>query len=184
MPSHQHGVDPINNVVLRGKEGLERRRMIVLDMKMRGMRPNGIAKVLKVHRNTILRDMKWLRKNRAMRLEEDPPMEQTGDLISLYEEIAMQAIQSSHVAETEATKASFMQVALKALDLKAKLMLDTGLIQKAPEKHEHLHHARVEKLMQLPKDELEQKEKELERKILEHGGKLPSRIKYVEAKTV
>jgi len=127
------GVD-INGNPFEGREGIERRRAIVLDLTRRGMTNHAIAKILKVHRNTVTNDLKAIKKFQAEAVRNLDPDEETGSALDYYTKIRDQAYAQYLEAKNPNAKLGFLQAALRAQDMHVKLLMDTGTIDKTPTK--------------------------------------------------
>jgi len=137
-----HGVN-MKGKPLVGREGLEERRSLVLDMQLRGLSPAGIARVLQIHRNTVHRDLAFLKKKRGEDLEDSQSPQNVGDITLFLDGIIRQAMTQYQATKVESAQIGFLQVALAATEKKAKLLLETGYIQKDPQQISHRHSGQI-----------------------------------------
>lgn len=131
----------------------EERMCRIWDMKVRGLTADIIADTLNVSVSTVYSDVKELGRRYREQLEKVDPVTLLAENLQWLDEIErsclFEAAASGKVtkkiqdAETDQTvefeindpnKAKFMQVALNARREKVKLLLDTGVIPKDPEK--------------------------------------------------
>lgn len=105
--------------------------MEVFRLEMRGMNQSAIAKVLQVNRNTIIRDVKWLREHtREIALNADKFAE-VGDTMKFYEEVEREAMFQFHEVDSPHAKNNLLMTAITAREKKMRLMMDAGIIDKA-----------------------------------------------------
>jgi hypothetical protein len=137
------GVD-INGNAFVGREGIERRRSIVLDLHLRGMTNHAIAKILKVHRNTVTNDLKAIKRRQAEVVRNLDPDEETGAALDYYLKVRDQAY-AQYLESTNANaKLGFLQAALRAQEMHVRLLVETGTIEKAPAKVASSHSGMIE----------------------------------------
>lgn len=110
------------------RESIEHRRNLVRDMMLRGMSLVSIAKVLGVHRNTILNDAKEIRRQMRQSIKELDPIQEVANDVEHYQMIAQEAIVQYYNAEKHSAKKGWMEVSIRAMDSKVKLLALTGLI--------------------------------------------------------
>lgn len=123
------GVDLQGNP-FEGREGVERRRAIVIDLHLRGMQNHAIAKLLKVHRNTITNDLKQIKRQQAdavRRLDSD---EEAGATLDYYKKLRDDAYQQYIEVNSPGAKLGFLQAALRAQEMYVKLLMDIGAIDR------------------------------------------------------
>lgn len=117
------------------KNAIMARRRAVWEYIIRGVSEAKIAKAFGVHRNTIVNDVKHLREDMKSHVEELDQNAEIGEAIRFYDTISMKALYDySIIAKDSPLKGTFLDKALKAQNQKIQLMLDTGLLQKAPQK--------------------------------------------------
>jgi DNA-binding CsgD family transcriptional regulator len=128
----------------------------VVDLKMRGIGNTAIAKALGVDPSTVWRDLKRAREQYRETLEQEPAANLIADSLMFLDKIeevclfeASQA--SSGEAKVDPTtgevtrdagsnakgKFQYIRAALTARDMKNKLMLDTGVMPREPDKLYH-----------------------------------------------
>jgi len=139
------------------KETTRVRQEKVLDLKMRGISNTAIARALGVDPSTIWRDLKKAREEYREGLENEPAANLIAESLMFLDRVeevclfeANQTAASSVKVDPDSgevirdgaasktrDKIQFIRAALTARDMKTKLMLDTGVIPKEPEKLYH-----------------------------------------------
>lgn len=128
----------------------------VLDLKMRGISNSAIAKALGVDPTTIWRDLKRARDSYRETLEQEPAANIIADTLMFLdkvEEVCLFEASQASAVETRVdpktgeviregspnakNKFQFIRAALTAREMKVKLMLDTGVLQREPDKLYH-----------------------------------------------
>jgi hypothetical protein len=128
----------------------------VIDLKMRGIGNTAIAKALGVDPSTVWRDLKRAREQYRETLEDEPAANLIADSLMFLDKIEevclFEAAQStSGEAKVDPTtgevtregtnnvrgKFQYIRAALTARDMKNKLMLDTGVMPREPDKLYH-----------------------------------------------
>ena len=108
------------------------RRMEVFRLQMRGVSQAAMAKVLQVNRNTIIRDVRWLKDHvRELALDADK-FGEVGNAMKFYEEIEREAMFQYHEVDAPHAKNNLLMTAITAREKKVRLMADMGIIDKAP----------------------------------------------------
>lgn len=106
--------------------------MEVFRLQMRGVNQMAMSKVLNVNRNTIIRDVKWLKDHvRELALDADK-FGEIGDAMKFYEEIEREAMYQYHNTESPHAKNNLLMTAITSREKKIRLMADMGIIDKAP----------------------------------------------------
>ena len=119
-----------DGTILQGREGVEKRRAFVMECKLRGLKVDTIAKLIGVHRNTITNDLKAIAKKQAEAIREIDVDATIGETMEYYDRLRDQALVEYGSAETHGGKLGFLNAALKAQEMKAKLLMDVGVIPK------------------------------------------------------
>jgi len=94
------------------------------------MQNHAIAKLLKVHRNTITNDLKQIKRQQAdavRRLDSD---EEAGATLDYYKKLRDDAYQQYIEVQSSGAKLGFLQAALRAQEMYVKLLMDIGAIDK------------------------------------------------------
>jgi len=164
MSRKSAGVDFDGNP-FEGRAGLERRRAIVLDLKLRGMGHRAIAAILKVHRNTVSNDFRAIRRMQAEMARSLDGDAEVGATVSYYEKLRNTAFKEYMEAKSNQAKLGYLQTALRAQEMHVKLLMDIGIIDRTPVRGKTTHSGTikldVEQLSKLPKADLEAKADEL-----------------------
>lgn len=117
-------------------QGLTERQIKIQKLSLRGATENAIAQVLGCSRITVAKEKSKIRevnRGRLLSLDKEDLM---ADTISLFEEIERSAWGVFQESEG-ASKNRALQLILDTRERQLKLMMDVGLIDKAPEKHAH-----------------------------------------------
>jgi len=115
------------------REAISDRRKTVWEMLVRGTPQVVIAKTLNVHRNTITNDVRFLRQLHRVEVKDTDVHEILGDAVAKFDEIFKYAMQEYSTVDKKKTaaKAQFLEKALSAMDKKARLLVETGVLPKA-----------------------------------------------------
>ena len=138
------------------KDKIRERVDKVVDLKMRGISNSAIAKALGVDPSTVWRDLRRARESYRETLENEPAANLISEslmFLDKIEEVCLFEASQSGMAEAkvdpvtgEVTRESssngrgkfqFIRAALTAREMKTKLMLDTGIIPREPDKLYH-----------------------------------------------
>jgi hypothetical protein len=118
------------------KDEIEERRRYVAEAVIRGISASTIANQLGVHRNTIVGDIREIRKQNAEKVSQSDMLEEVGELASFFEKVAADAMFEVSANSHPMAKVSFMSMAMKAKADKMKLLTQVGVIPHAPRRHE------------------------------------------------
>jgi transposase len=132
------GVDMNGNPFV-GREGIEKRRMLVFDLHLRGMTNGAIAAILKCHRNTVSADLRAIKKTQAKAVQKLDSDEETGATLDYYRKLRDEAYQQYLECESANAKLGFLQAALRAQEMFTKLLMDIGTIEKVAAKVSTTH---------------------------------------------
>lgn len=116
---------------MASKAAIEDRRRQVRELMMRGVPGTDIAKILNVHRNTIVNDLKIIREENRKEATEIDVYGEIGLSMKKYDEIFTTAMTEYLKAEKDRSKASFLTKALDALDKKMRFLVEVGILPKA-----------------------------------------------------
>jgi hypothetical protein len=138
------------------KDKIRERVDKVVDLKMRGISNSAIAKALGVDPSTVWRDLRRARESYRETLENEPAANLISEslmFLDKIEEVCLFEASQSGMADAkvdpvtgEVTRESssngrgkfqFIRAALTAREMKTKLMLDTGIIPREPDKLYH-----------------------------------------------
>jgi hypothetical protein len=108
------------------------RRIKVFRMKMRGLNHTAIARELNVTRNAIVRDAKWIQENFTQLAAQADRNSEMGMVMAKLEEIEKEAMFNYSETENPKAKNDFLLTAITACEKRIKLMMDSGIISKAP----------------------------------------------------
>lgn len=108
------------------------RRILVFRMKMRGLNHSVIAKELNTSRNTIIRDADWVKMHFTEVAAHADRNSEVGMAMAKFEQIEQEAMTNFNETTNPHAKNNFLLTALSASEKKVRLMMDAGLIQKAP----------------------------------------------------
>lgn len=124
--------DPTNSTeFVEKKTPYEERRALVYKYYLQNIPQGTIAKILGVHRNTIVNDLKFLRKGGAekivgLRRESD---EEVADHMESLKYVEGEALQQYELAdEDKALKKGYLELMLKAREARIALEFKTGVI--------------------------------------------------------
>lgn len=119
----------IPSYALKGdRESIEHRRSMVKEMLLRGMTVSSIAKVLGVHRNTVINDVHEVRRQMRLGIKNLDPVQEVADTVEFFQMVAKEAIIQFHGTNKHGAKNSYLNTALKAIETKMKLLAITGMI--------------------------------------------------------
>lgn len=130
MFTFEHNLES-SKLMKRSKEEIAQRRATVWEMLVRGIPQVVIAKTLNVHRNTITNDVRELRKQHREDVKDTDVHETLGDAVAKFDEIFKYAMQEYSTAEKPREKSQFLEKAIAAMDKKARLLVETGVLPKA-----------------------------------------------------
>ena len=117
-------------------EGLTEQQIKIQKLSLRGGTENAIAKVLGISRMTVAREKAKIREINRGRLEALDKEDMMADTLSLFEEIERSAWGVFQESDG-ASKNRSLQLILDARERALKLMMETGIIDRAPQKSEH-----------------------------------------------
>ncbi len=130
---------PDNNSQERMIEIQDRRRQV---LAMRLQHPpvpiRKIAKYFGVANDTICRDLKNLKKEHGRILNGETTLEMLGQTVAQYDLLHGKALQLVDSFSSPMAKAALLRTAISALDSKSRLMGETGVIHRVPERQEIL----------------------------------------------
>lgn len=110
------------------------RRLEVFRMKMRGLSNSVIARELDVNRNTILRDVQWVREHQREAAVAADKHTEIGVAMAKLEEIEKDAMHQFSETGNPHAKNNFLLTAIAATEKRVKIMMESGIIDKASEK--------------------------------------------------
>lgn len=108
------------------------RRIKVFRMKMRGLNHTVIARELGCSRNAIIRDAKWVKEHFTEIAAHADRNSEVGMAMAKLEEIEREAMFNYSETENPKIKNDFLLTAISACEKRIKLMMDAGIITKAP----------------------------------------------------
>lgn len=108
------------------------RRIKVFRMKMRGLNHTAIARELGCSRNAIIRDAKWIKEHFTEIAAHADRNSEVGMAMAKLEEIEREAMFNYSETENPKIKNDFLLTAITACEKRIKLMMDAGIITKAP----------------------------------------------------
>lgn len=108
------------------------RRIKVFRMKMRGLNHTAIARELNVSRNAIIRDAKWVKEHFTEIAAHADRNSEVGMAMAKLEEIEKEAMFNYSETENPKLKNDFLLTTITACEKRIKLMMDAGIITKAP----------------------------------------------------
>lgn len=112
-------------------EATKERRMEVFRLKMRGLTNSAISRELGVNRNTIVRDSKWVQAHlRELAVSADK-FEEIGKVMAKLEEVEKEAFFLCNETENVHAKNNFLMTAINAMKERVKIMMDSGIIDRA-----------------------------------------------------
>lgn len=114
------------------EEAIERRRRFVQESVIRGIPASTIAKQLGVHRNTIVNDIREIRKENSRKVAEADVLEEIGEAAAFFEQVAQEAMFGVTDHDHPMAKVSFLSIAMKAKADKIRLLSQVGVIPHAP----------------------------------------------------
>jgi hypothetical protein len=107
------------------------RRVNVFRMGMRGLNKTVISRELGVSRQTITNDFKWNRDHFSEMAAHSDRNEVVGEAIAKLEEMEKEAMRQYEETENPHAKNNFLLTALNACEKRIKMMMDTGILQRA-----------------------------------------------------
>lgn len=116
------------------------RRRLVMELRMQHppMPSRQIAEKLKVNRSTILNDIKMIKREHEKVLDTSRTIELLGNTAEQYDVISGKAMTLADQYTNPMAKAALLRTALAAMDSKSRLMMETGIIHRVPERQEIL----------------------------------------------
>jgi len=108
------------------------RRIKVFRMKMRGLNHSAIARELGCSRNAIIRDAKWIKEHFTELAAHADRNSEVGMAMAKLEEIEREAMFNYSETENPKLKNDFLLTAISACEKRIKMMMDSGIITKAP----------------------------------------------------
>ncbi len=109
----------------------QERRIQVFRMTMRGLNNTVIGRELGVSRQTISHDVKWNRVHFTEMAAHADRNEIVGEAIAKLEEMEKEAMFHFSEASNDHFRNQFLMTAISACEKRIKLMMDSGVIQKA-----------------------------------------------------
>lgn len=117
------------------REAIADRRRTVFEMVlMKGMSESAFAEQSGVSRNTIVEDVRCLRASMRTQVKELDVQSEIGDAKARFEKMAELALVEASFTKSPGSKAMLMGQALRAMELKTRLLLDTGYLPNAEKK--------------------------------------------------
>jgi predicted DNA-binding protein (UPF0251 family) len=113
-------------------DAIENRRRFVQESMIRGISAVAIAKQMGVHRNTIVNDIREIRKENAKKVREADVLEEIGEAVQFFEQVSKDAMFEVTDNAHPMAKVSFLSIAMKAKEDKIKLLTQVGVIPSAP----------------------------------------------------
>jgi len=110
---------------------IDERRRHVWAFVLKGVPESMIAKAMNVHRNTIVNDIRELRKQHRDQIVDADVMAEIGDATSKFDFIIKEALAEFAQAEKPGAKSLFLERATAALDKKVKWLVECGVLPKA-----------------------------------------------------
>ena len=123
------------------KDRIAARRQIVFEMRCQHppVTVRDICKRLSISMDTCMSDIAAIKKEHATVLSQtDENLTKLGGTVAQYDLIYRKAMTLGDQFTAPMAKAAFLRTAISALDSKARLMGDTGIIQRVPERQEIL----------------------------------------------
>jgi|GEM_PF-5264510 len=108
------------------------RRLQVVQLLSRGLSHAEIAATLGVARSTIVTDVSAIKEVWGRTVADSDPNSEAGGVLSSFDMLASEALIHFDMASKDSVKVSYLNSAIKALGLKARFMIDTGLVPRAP----------------------------------------------------
>jgi IS30 family transposase len=109
----------------------QERRIQVFRMNMRGLNNTSIARELGVSRQTIIADVKWNKEHFTEMAAHADRNEEVGQAIARLEEMEKEAMYHFSEATGDHFKNQYLMTAIAACEKRIKLMMDSGIIQRA-----------------------------------------------------
>lgn len=131
-PSLSKSVSDLPQDVKHTEDAIERRRRFVQESMIRGVPATTIATQMGVHRNTIVNDIREIRKKNAQKVAETDVLEEIGEAAQFFEQVAQDAMFEVSDNSHPMAKVSFMSIAMKAKADKLKLLTQVGVIPAVP----------------------------------------------------
>ncbi len=117
------------------REAIADRRHQVFEMVlMKGISATAFAEQAGVSRQTICADVKALRQSVRREVKDLDFLAEVGDLKARFEKMAELALVEAAMTKTPAAKATLMGQALRAMELKTRMLIDVGFFPNAEKK--------------------------------------------------
>lgn len=143
------------------------RRQKVYNMKMKGYTITEIAEKLKVHRNTISKDLKYMTEEAKGAVSEELSQERLGNVIREMEEVAYKAWKDYERYESPQPRTNCLNLILKVKLAIIDVLQSTGAMPKAADKLDLS--AEVKRIDDMTESELKAELAETE-KLMEEAG--------------
>lgn len=114
----------------------DRRRQVFEFVMMKGLSETAIAEQLGVHRNTIVNDVRAMRDEMRAQVKDLDVMAEIGDQKIRFERIVSDALFEAAATKTPGAKAMLIAQALRAMELKQRLLIETGFLPNAVKRTE------------------------------------------------
>ena len=119
-------------------EELAERQQMVMRLRLRGLSYRDIAKELGVGYMTVKRDLERIKEETHSRISKFDRDYALGKTLSVYEQIEKESWEQYHgCAPGSSGRAQFLNLVRTARNDQAKLLMDVGLIGKAPQQVQH-----------------------------------------------
>jgi len=122
------GANPAPFPLKGDREAIEQRRHMVGEMMLRGMPLVTIAKMLNVHRNTILNDAKELKRASRASITHMDPISEIAETVEKLKMLGAEAVVQYHQADRPQAKNAFLNTARAIETDKMKILMLTGLV--------------------------------------------------------
>lgn len=109
----------------------DRRRNVFEFCILKGMSETAVAQQMGVHRNTIVADVRNLREEMRARVKDVDPATEIGAQAQKYERLAEEALVEAAASAQAGAKAQLMGQALRAMELRQRLLMETGFLPMA-----------------------------------------------------
>ena len=122
------------------RAALEDRRRIVLELRCQHppVSQVEIARRLKVNRTTIINDIQRIREKQEKTIDHSTSLRLLGQTVDQYDILHGKAMALVDQYSSPMAKAALLRTAISALDSKTRVMGDTGMIVRVPERQEIL----------------------------------------------
>lgn len=116
---------------MANKIQIQDRRRTVWEMTLRGIPETMIANALHVHRNTIVNDIREIRKKNRDKVADADVMTEIADAMQKFEEIFQLAMKDYGQASKDLSKSRYQEIAMNALDKKVRFLVEVGVLPRA-----------------------------------------------------